>query len=136
VGSSQHLQFGNFFSNGIQGGIIPVAARYALAQKIKGEGNIGIVFIGDGTLGQGVLYETINILSRWRIPLMIVCENNFHAQSTPQQVNLAGDICQRAQAFGIEARAADMSQDTARKPYRQQIYPGEAARNRTMDLSR
>ena len=107
VGSSQHLQFGNFFSNGIQGGIVPVAAGYALAQKLKGEANIGIVFIGDGTLGQGVLYETMNIISKWKIPLMIVCENNFYAQSTPQQVNLAGDICQRARAFGIEARAAD-----------------------------
>lgn len=107
VGSSQHLQFGNFYSNGIQGGIVPVAAGYALAQKLRNEDHIGIVFIGDGTLGQGVLYEAMNIISKWRIPLIIVCENNYYAQSTPQQVNLAGDICQRAQAFGIEARAAN-----------------------------
>ncbi|MDR3717116.1 MAG: thiamine pyrophosphate-dependent enzyme [Puia sp.] len=102
IGSSQHLCNGNFFSNGIQGGIVPVAAGYALANKLKGNGAIGIVFIGDGTLGEGALYETMNIISKWGIPLMIVCENNFYAQSTPQQVNLAGDITARAEAFGIE----------------------------------
>lgn len=102
VGSSQHLCNENFFSNGIQGGIVPVAAGYALANKLKKTEAIGIVFIGDGTLGEGVLYETMNIISKWQIPLMIVCENNFYAQSTPQSVNLAGDILKRAEAFGIK----------------------------------
>ncbi len=101
IGSSQHLCHHNFFSNGIQGGIVPVAAGYALAGKLKNNGAIGIVFIGDGTLGEGVLYETMNILSKWEIPLLIVCENNFYAQSTPQHINLAGDIQARARAFGI-----------------------------------
>lgn len=107
VGSSQHLCFENFFSNGIQGGIVPLAAGYGLAKKLRKEKNIGIVFIGDGTLGEGVLYETMNIVSKWQIPLMIVCENNFYAQSTAQQTSLAGDICKRAEAFGIQSRQAD-----------------------------
>jgi 2-oxoisovalerate dehydrogenase E1 component len=107
VGSSQHLCFENFFSNGIQGGIIPLAAGYSLAKKLRKEKHVGIVFIGDGTLGEGVLYETMNIIAKWQIPLMIVCENNFYAQSTPQSVNLSGDICQRAAAFGIATRHAD-----------------------------
>ncbi len=102
IGSSQHLCNNNFFSNGIQGGIVPVAAGYALANKLKQNGAIGIVFIGDGTLGEGALYETMNIISKWEIPLMIVCENNFFAQSTPQHINLAGDIRARAAAFGIK----------------------------------
>ena len=102
IGSSQHLCNNNFFSNGIQGGIVPVAAGYALGNKLKQNGAIGIVFIGDGTLGEGTLYETMNILSKWSIPLLIVCENNFYAQSTPQHINLAGDILARAKAFGIE----------------------------------
>jgi len=102
VGSSQHLCKGNFFSNGIQGGIVPVAAGFALADKIKKNNNIGIVFIGDGTLGEGVLYETMNIISKWNIPLLILCENNFYAQSTHQQINLAGDILKRAEAFDIK----------------------------------
>ncbi len=102
IGSSQHLCRGNFYSNGVQGGIVPVAAGYALGNKLKGNDSIGIVFIGDGTLGEGVLYETLNIISKWEIPLLIVCENNFYAQSTPQSVNLAGDIRLRAEAFGIQ----------------------------------
>jgi 2-oxoisovalerate dehydrogenase E1 component len=101
IGSSQHLCHNNFYSNGIQGGIVPVAAGYALGNKLKKNGAIGTVFIGDGTLGEGALYETMNIISKWEIPLLIVCENNFYAQSTPQNVNLAGDIRQRAEAFGI-----------------------------------
>jgi 2-oxoisovalerate dehydrogenase E1 component len=102
IGSSQHLCNKNFYSNGIQGGIVPVAAGYALGNKLRGDNAIGIVFIGDGTLGEGALYETMNIISKWEIPLLIVCENNQYAQSTPQSVNLAGDILSRASAFGIE----------------------------------
>jgi 2-oxoisovalerate dehydrogenase E1 component len=107
IGSSQHLCHNNFFSNGIQGGIVPVAAGYALGNKLKQNGGIGVVFIGDGTLGEGTLYETMNIISKWEIPLLIVCENNFYAQSTPQQVNLAGDILARAEAFGIRTGRGD-----------------------------
>ena len=102
IGSSQHLCRSNFFSNGIQGGIAPVAAGYALANKLKKNGAIGIVFIGDGTLGEGALYETMNIISKWEIPLLIVCENNYYAQSTPQSVNLAGSVTARPEAFGIK----------------------------------
>jgi len=102
IGSSQHLCNKNFYSNGVQGGIVPVAAGYALANKLKKNDAIGIVFIGDGTLGEGVLYETMNIISKWEIPLMIVCENNFYAQSTHQSINLAGDIAARAEAFHIK----------------------------------
>jgi 2-oxoisovalerate dehydrogenase E1 component len=107
VGSSQHLCHDNFFSNGIQGGIVPVAAGYALANKLKGNGAIGVVYIGDGTLGEGTLYETMNVISKWKIPLLIVCENNFYAQSTPQNVNLAGDILKRAEAFDIKTFKGD-----------------------------
>lgn len=101
IGSSQHLCHNNFFSNGIQGGIVPVAAGYALGNKLKGADAVGVVYIGDGTLGEGVLYETLNIISKWEIPLLVVCENNKYAQSTPQNVNLSGDILARAAAFGI-----------------------------------
>lgn len=118
IGSSQHLCHNNFFSNGIQGGIVPVAAGYALGNKLRQSRNdqngqndhsdaIGVVYIGDGTLGEGTLYETMNIISKWEIPLLIVCENNFYAQSTPQHINLAGDILARARAFGIRTGHGD-----------------------------
>lgn len=108
VGGSQHLFVKDrFYSNGIQGGIVPVASGRALAEKLRASGNIGVVYIGDGTLGQGVVYESLNILSKWEIPLLVVIENNQYAQSTPQSVNLAGDILHRFKAFGIRCFEGD-----------------------------
>ncbi len=100
-GGSQHLCANGFFSNGVQGGGVPISAGVALARKLRGTANIATCFIGDGTLGEGVLYETLNIVSRWCVPLLVVLENNLYAQSTAQADTLAGDIALRAQAFGI-----------------------------------
>ncbi len=72
----------------------PVATGLAMAQTISaGERGICVVFIGDGTLGEGVLYEAMNIASKQQVPLLVVCENNLFAQSTSQTQTLAGDIC-------------------------------------------
>ncbi|WP_437617148.1 thiamine pyrophosphate-dependent enzyme [Sorangium sp. So ce834] len=106
-GGSQHLCKDGFFSNGIQGGIVPVAAGLAFARKLLDSGSISVVFIGDGTLGEGVLYEVLNIASKWSLPLLIVLENNFYAQSTHHSETLAGDICERARAFGVRSVKAD-----------------------------
>lgn len=102
VGSSQHICKDNFFSNGIQGGMVPVAAGAALSRKMRNTKDIALVYIGDGTLGQGVVYETMNIASLWGIPILIICENNYYAQSTRQDNNLTGDIIKRAEAFGLK----------------------------------
>lgn len=107
IGGSQHLYKSGFYSNGIQGGIAPVAAGLALAHKINGKGDLSVVFIGDGTLGEGVLYETFNIASKWDLPLLFVLEDNKFSQSTAQHETLAGDICSRPEAFGIETVKAD-----------------------------
>ena len=101
-GGSQHICDKNVFSNGIQGGIVPVATGIALAKTILDTDEIAVVFIGDGTLGEGVLYESLNIASLWNLPLLIVLENNLYAQSTSQIQTLSGDIEARAHAFGIE----------------------------------
>ena len=101
-GGSQHLCQDGFFSNGIQGGIVPVAAGLACAQKLRNEDHLSVVFIGDGTLGEGAVYETLNLASKWELPLLVVVENNLYSQSTSQSQTLAGDICARAAAFGIE----------------------------------
>ncbi len=106
-GGSQHLCRDGFFSNGIQGGIVPVAAGLALAHKLRGTDNISVVFIGDGTLGEGAVYETLNVASKWKLPLLIVLENNLYSQSTSQPETLAGDICARAEAFDIPAFRSD-----------------------------
>jgi 2-oxoisovalerate dehydrogenase E1 component len=106
-GGSQHICDGNVFSNGIQGGIVPVASGIAYAKRLRGTGDIAVVFVGDGTLGEGALYETLNIASVWGIPVMVVLENNLYAQSTSQKQTLSGDIEARAQAFGIRTLHAD-----------------------------
>ncbi len=105
-GGSQHICSKGFFSNGIQGGIAPVASGLAFAQKLKGSANLTVVFVGDGTLGEGVLYESLNIAAKWELPLLVVLENNSYAQSTPSTQTLAGNICARAAAFGIETGRA------------------------------
>lgn len=102
-GGSQHICAGGVFSNGIQGGIAPVAAGLALAQQLQGKNRIVAVFFGDGTLGEGVLYETLNWVSRWRIPVILLLENNGYSQSTSSAQTLAGDPVLRAEAFGIPA---------------------------------
>ena len=107
VGSSQHLQLYNFYSNGIQGGIVPLSAGFALGNNFKNNNNIGIVYIGDGTLGEGVVYETMNFINKNNIPLIIVCENNQYAQSTPKESVFSGSIQGRANAFGIEFRESN-----------------------------
>lgn len=107
-GGSQHICSGGVFSNGVQGGIVPVSAGLALAQQIRKSKNIVAAFIGDGTLGEGVIYEAFNLVSKWDIPLLITLENNLYAQSTSQTQTLAGSIRARAEAFGIHTAAADV----------------------------
>jgi acetoin:2,6-dichlorophenolindophenol oxidoreductase subunit alpha len=101
VGGSQHLCARGFMSNGVQGGIVPNAAGFALAKQLDGGAGLSVVFIGDGTLGEGVTYETLNVASLWKLPLVIVLEDNGWAQSTPASANLAGSICDRFAAFGV-----------------------------------
>ncbi len=103
-GGSQHLAADNFYTNGVQGNMVPVAAGMALAEKVTNSGNIITLFVGDGTLGQGVFYETLNIAALWSLPLLIVVENNQYAQTTHISDNLAGNISARAAAFGINSR--------------------------------
>jgi TPP-dependent pyruvate/acetoin dehydrogenase alpha subunit len=100
-GGSQHIHWRNFYSNGIQGGIVPVAAGMALAEKIKNSGKITLVFIGDGTLGEGVLYESLNLAALWKLPILFVLEDNHFAQTTPVEKAVAGSMAGRFSAFGI-----------------------------------
>ena len=115
-GGSQHLYFDNFYSNGIQGGIVPVATGMALAEKHKGSGAVAVVFLGDGTLGEGVVYESFNIASLWSLPIVFVIEHNGYAQSTPSALQIAGEVAARPRAFGIateECRSTDAAEISA-----------------------
>jgi TPP-dependent pyruvate/acetoin dehydrogenase alpha subunit len=108
-GGSQHLHWRNFFSNGVQGGILPVATGMALAEKIKGSQAVTVAFLGDGTLGEGVVYEALNMASLWNTPILFVLENNDIAQTTPTKLAIAGNIPARFTAFGIPACELDTS---------------------------
>jgi len=106
-GGSQHIQWRNFYSNGIQGGIVPVATGMALAEKVQQTGKVALVFIGDGTLGEGALYESLNIASLWSLPVLFVVENNRYAQTTPIELGVAGSIPARFQAFNVDVWERD-----------------------------
>ena len=99
-GGSQHLHNGNFFSNGVQGNMFPVAAGMALAER-ENASNLVTIFIGDGTFGQGVIYETLNICSVLSIPLLVVIENNQYAQLTSIKHNFRGTFKKRIESFDI-----------------------------------
>jgi len=105
VGGSQHLHRGNFYSNGVQGGIVPVATGMALAEREKRSGAIVVACLGDGTLGEGVVYESFNVASKWSLPILYVIENNHYAQTTPVGLAHAGELAARPTAFGIDGAA-------------------------------
>jgi len=108
-GGSQHIHWKNLYSNGVQGGIVPISVGMALAEKQKKSEAAVAVFIGDGTFGEGVIYEAFNMASLWSAPLLIVVENNHIAQTTPTDFALAGDMRMRFQSFGIPALELDTS---------------------------
>ncbi|MGY5449738.1 thiamine pyrophosphate-dependent enzyme [Agarivorans sp. MS3-6] len=99
-GGSQHLHHDGFTSNGILGGTAPIALGTALAQKLSKKGKT-IVFLGDGAMGEGVIYEALNMASLYKVPLYIVCEKNHIAQTTATDLTTAGSLLDRAKAFGI-----------------------------------
>jgi TPP-dependent pyruvate/acetoin dehydrogenase alpha subunit len=101
-GGSQHLHWRNFYSNGVQGGILPVATGMALAEKFKQTEALAVVFLGDGTMGEGVTYEALNLASLWGAPVLFVVENNHIAQTTPIELAVAGNIAARFAAFDIQ----------------------------------
>jgi TPP-dependent pyruvate/acetoin dehydrogenase alpha subunit len=110
-GGSQHIKWKNFFANGILGGTVPIAVGMAYAENATKRDTLVYTFIGDGTLGEGVVYESLNMASLWNLPIFFIVENNHYAQSTPVEMNLAGDMCARFEAFGItttEQEACDV----------------------------
>lgn len=106
-GGSQHLCSGRFFSNGIQGGFVPITAGLALSEKLKRTENIACCFIGEGTLGEGAVYESANLMSTWALPALIVLENNRFSQSTPQEMTLSGELLDRFRALDIKCFDTD-----------------------------
>jgi 2-oxoisovalerate dehydrogenase E1 component len=101
IGGSQHLAWHHFHSNGVQAGMTAIAVGQALARKRRGNGAVVAVVVGDGTLGEGLLYESMNLASIWRLPLLFVLEHNGIAQTTVTARTTGGSIAARGEAFGL-----------------------------------
>lgn len=130
VGGSQHLCWRNFATSGIQGAISPISVGAALAERKKGSDAISVVFLGDGTLGEGVLYEALNMASLWQAPTLFVVEDNGYAQSTPRNLGVAGEIAARARAFGIDAGEIESNDVEILLPLMQQRVAAVRGRGR------
>lgn len=109
-GGSMHIAdpaSGNLGANAIVGGSAGIATGAALSAKKRGSGQVAVCFFGEGALGQGLLYEVMNMASLWKLPVIYVCENNLYNEYTHYSEALAGEVTARAKAFGIYAETID-----------------------------
>jgi pyruvate dehydrogenase E1 component alpha subunit len=106
-GGSQHIYRDGFCSTGIQGQSVPVAVGAALHRRRRGEEGVAVAYIGDGTWGEGAVYEALNLAALLNVPLVLVVENNGIAQSTPTTQAMAGSVAARSEAFGVRYERVD-----------------------------
>ena len=109
-GGSMHIadtERGNLGANAIVAGSAGIATGAALSAKKRGSRQVAVCFFGDGALGQGVLYETMNMASLWRLPVIYVCEDNQYNEYTHSSEAIAGEIDARPKAFGIPVEEVD-----------------------------
>jgi pyruvate dehydrogenase E1 component alpha subunit len=117
-GGSMHIadpESGNLGANAIVGGSAGIATGAAFSAKRRGSDQVAVCFFGEGALGQGLLYEVMNMASLWKLPVIYVCENNMYNEYTHYSETLAGDVTARPRAFGIHVESVD-GQDV------QQVY--------------
>lgn len=98
---------GNLGANAIVGGSVGIATGAALAAKRLRNGRVAVCFFGEGALGQGSLYEVMNLAQLWKLPIIYVCENNLYNEYTHYSETTAGTILGRAAAFGVETATVD-----------------------------
>src|SRR6516165_6880816 len=106
-GGSMHIADhanGNLGANAIVGGSSGIATGAAFSAKRRGTDQVAVCFFGEGALGQGIVYEVMNMASLWSLPVIYVCENNLYNEYTHYLEATAGEILARPRAFGIEAR--------------------------------
>ena len=110
-GGSMHL--GSFAQGmlpaiAIVGGALPIAAGLALSQQMQNTGAVTAAFFGDGAVAEGAFHEAVNLAAIWRLPLVLVCENNFYGASTPFSLTSpVPHIADRAAAYGLPAATVD-----------------------------
>lgn len=98
---------GNLGANAIVAGSVGIATGAAFASSRLGNGRVAVCFFGEGALGQGVLYECMNLAKLFKLSVIYVCENNLYTEYTHFSETTAGDIVTRATAFGVDGAAVD-----------------------------
>jgi acetoin:2,6-dichlorophenolindophenol oxidoreductase subunit alpha len=109
-GGSMHIadpDTGNLGANAIVAGSAGIATGAAFSAKHLGNGRVCVCFFGEGALGQGVLYEVMNMAQLWKLPVIYACENNMYNEYTHYSRTTAGDILGRPAAFGMESAKVD-----------------------------
>lgn len=109
-GGSMHIadiDSGNLGANAIVGGSAGIATGAAFSAKRLGNGRVAVCFFGEGALGQGLIYEVMNMASLWKLPVIYVCENNQYNEYTHFSEVTAGEITARPKAFGIHTETVD-----------------------------
>jgi TPP-dependent pyruvate/acetoin dehydrogenase alpha subunit len=109
-GGSMHIadpDSGNLGANAIVAGSAGIATGAAFSAKMRGSGQVAVCFFGEGALGQGLLYEVMNMAALWKLPIIYVCENNMYNEYTHFSETLSGEIVARAEAFGIHCEVVD-----------------------------
>src|SRR6478752_5689677 len=109
-GGSMHIadpDTGNLGANAIVGGSAGIATGAAFSAKYLKTGQVAVCFFGEGALGQGLLYEEMNLAQLWKLPVIFVCENNGYNEYTHFSESTAGDVAKRAEAFGIRHETID-----------------------------
>jgi len=109
-GGSMHIadpSTGNMGANAIVGGSAGIATGAAYASKYLKNGRVAICFFGEGALGQGLLYEEMNLAQLWNLPVIFVCENNGYNEYTHFSESTAGTVLGRPAAFGIATESGD-----------------------------
>src|SRR6184192_1594782 len=109
-GGSMHIadhENGNLGANAIVGGSAGIATGAAFSAKRGGVDQVAVCFFGEGALGQGLVYEVMNMASLWALPVIYVCENNLYNEYTHFSEATAGSILDRPRSFGIEAVEVD-----------------------------
>jgi pyruvate dehydrogenase E1 component alpha subunit len=94
--------------NGIVGGGLPIAAGAALTAQMDGKGAVAVAFFGEGASNNGSFGETMNVAAAWKLPLILVCENNLYAEMTPFKDTVAQpDVALRAAGYGLPGEIVD-----------------------------
>jgi TPP-dependent pyruvate/acetoin dehydrogenase alpha subunit len=109
-GGSMHIadqDSGNLGANAIVGGSAGIATGAAMSARMRGTDQVAVCFFGEGALGQGLLYEVMNMAQLWKLPVIYVCENNLYNEYTHYSETTAGELLGRAKAFGIHTEEVD-----------------------------